>query len=104
MNSPRWPASRCFLALGLSSGLLEPAERSLVAQLAPVKTGRGFGAYHAVTGFAALPAGLLFGWLYQDLGAGIALRTSAGLLAVTALAWMILRAPDRLRPPLRPTR
>lgn len=93
-----------FLALGLSSGLLEPAERALVAQLAPVKTGRGFGAYHAVTGFAALPAGLLFGWLYQDLGAAIALRTSAGLLAVTALAWMILRAPDRLRPPLRPTR
>jgi len=93
-----------FLALGLSSGLLEPAERALVAQLAPVRTGRGFGAYHAVTGFAALPAGLLFGWLYQDLGAGVALRTSAGLLAVTALAWMILRAPDRLRPPLRPTR
>jgi len=75
-----------------------------VAQLAPVRTGRGFGAYHAVTGFAALPAGLFFGWLYQDAGAGVALRASAGLLALTALGWLILRSPDRLRPPPHPTR
>jgi MFS family permease len=93
-----------FLALGLASGLLEPAERALVAQLAPVRTGRGFGAYHAVTGLAALPAGLLFGWLYQDVGAGAALRASAGLMALTALGWLVLRSPGRLPPPLRPTR
>jgi MFS family permease len=93
-----------FLALGLASGLLEPAERALVAQLAPVRTGRGFGAYHAVTGLAALPAGLLFGWLYQDAGAGVALRASAGLLALTALGWLVLRSPGRPRPPRHPTR
>lgn len=93
-----------FLALGLASGLLEPAERSLVAQLAPVRTGRGFGAYHAVTGFAALPAGLFFGWLYQDIGAGVALRASAALLAVTAMGWLVLRSPGPTRPPRPPTR
>jgi MFS family permease len=93
-----------FLVLGLANGLLEPAERSLVAQLAPVRTGRGFGAYHAVTGFAALPAGLLFGWLYQTAGPGAALRVSAALLAVTALGWLALRAPARLLPPRPPTR
>jgi dipeptide/tripeptide permease len=93
-----------FLTLGLASGLLEPAERSLVAQLAPARTGRGFGAYHAVTGFAALPAGLLFGWLYQDIGAGVALRASAALLALTALGWLVLRSPGPTRPPLPPTR
>jgi MFS family permease len=93
-----------FLAMGLANGLLEPAERSLVAQLAPVRTGRGFGAYHAVTGLAALPAGLCFGWLYQSAGAGTALRTSAVLLAATALGWLALRAPARLPPPPRPTR
>ena len=54
-----------FLALGLVAGLTESAERALVARLAPVRTGRGFGLYHALTGAAALPAGLLFGWLYQ---------------------------------------
>jgi len=93
-----------FLVLGLATGLLEPAERALVAQLAPVRTGRGFGAYHAVTGLAALPAGLLFGWVYQAMGAGTALRASAILLAVTALGWLALRAPARLPPPRPPTR
>jgi MFS family permease len=93
-----------FLALGLASGLLEPAERSLVAQLAPARTGRGFGAYHAVSGFAALPAGLLFGWLYQDAGPGPALRVSAALLALTSLGWLVLRSSGRPLPPPRPTR
>ncbi len=93
-----------FLALGLASGLLEPAERALVAQLAPVRTGRGFGAYHGVTGLAALPAGLMFGLLYQGAGAGVALRTSAGLMAVTALAWLALRSPGRRPPRPLPTR
>lgn len=93
-----------FLVLGLANGLLEPAERSLVAQLAPVRTGRGFGAYHAVTGFAALPAGLLFGWLYQASGPGAALRVSAALLAVTAVGWLALRSPARILPPRPPTR
>ena len=54
-----------FLALGLVAGLTESAERALVARLAPVRTGRGFGLYHALTGAAALPAGLLFGTIYQ---------------------------------------
>jgi MFS family permease len=93
-----------FLVLGLANGLLEPAERSLVARLAPVRTGRGFGAYHAVTGFAALPAGLLFGWLYQAAGPGTALRASAVLLAITALGWLALRSPARLVPPGPPAR
>lgn len=93
-----------FLALGLANGLLEPAERALVAHLAPVRTGRGFGAYHALTGFAALPAGLAFGWSYQARGADVALRASAILLVLTALAWLALRAPGRLPPPPRPTR
>jgi MFS family permease len=93
-----------FLALGLAGGLLEPAERSLVAQLAPVRTGRGFGAYHGVTGLAALPAGLLFGLVYQNIGAGTALRGSAALMAVTALGWLVFRSPGRHPPPPLPTR
>lgn len=90
-----------FLAMGLVSGLLEPAERALVARLAPVRTGRGFGAYHGVTGLAALPAALLFGWLYQEEGPAAALTLSAALMALTASAWLFLRSPG---PPLPPTR
>jgi len=90
-----------FLAMGLASGLLEPAERALVARLAPVRTGRGFGAYHGVTGFAALPAAVLFGWTYQEAGPATALTLSAALMAVTASAWLFLRSPG---PPRHPTR
>jgi nitrate/nitrite transporter NarK len=77
-----------FLALGLVAGLTEGAERSLVARLAPVRTGRGFGVYHALTGLAALPAGLVFGVIYQNRGGGQALTASAIGMAVATVAWL----------------
>lgn len=78
-----------FLALGTVAGLTESAERALVAHLAPRRTGRGFGAYHAVTGLAALPAALLFGALYQHLGAGVALSCSAAGMLLATLCWLV---------------
>ncbi len=90
-----------FLGLGVASGLLEPAERALVAQLAPVRTGRGFGAYHGVTGVAALPAALGFGWIYEVAGPSVALSLSALLMALTAVGWLVIRSPG---PRPRPTR
>jgi MFS family permease len=90
-------ATVTFLGFGLVAGLLESSERVLVAQLAPVKTGRGFGAYHAITGIAALPAGILFGWMYQNLGGPAALWSSAGALLLTLPGWLAVsrRARDR---------
>jgi MFS family permease len=77
-----------FLVFGLVAGLTEAAERALVARLAPARTGRGFGAYHALTGVAALPAALVFGELYQRLGAAGALAASAGAVMVATAAWV----------------
>jgi MFS family permease len=77
-----------FLVLGLVAGLTEGAERALVARLAPVRTGRGFGVYHALTGITALPAGLAFGALYQNLGPRQALLASAAGVAISVVAWM----------------
>jgi MFS family permease len=82
-----------FLVLGLVAGLTEGAERALVARLAPVRTGRGFGVYHALTGIAALPAGLAFGAVYQDLGPGQALLASAAGVAVSVVAWLAVTLP-----------
>ncbi len=77
-----------FLVLGLVAGLTEGAERALVARLAPVRTGRGFGVYHALTGVAALPAGLGFGALYQSRGGpGALLASGIGMVAATAV-WL----------------
>ena len=79
-----------FLAFGLVAGLTESAERAMVARLAPVKTGKGFGAYHALTGLVALPAGVLFGALYQQLGGGVAFGASAAAVLVAAVGWTIV--------------
>lgn len=80
-----------FLGFGLVAGLMESPERVLITRLAPRRTGRAFGAYHAVTGIAALPAGLLFGWMYQHHGGGTALWVSAAAMGVALVAWVAIR-------------
>lgn len=82
-----------FLAFGLVAGLTESGERVLVARLSP-RRGRGFGAYHAVVGIAALPAGLMYGWLYQHQGGPRALWISAGVVLAMVVAWLALRLPE----------
>jgi hypothetical protein len=79
-----------FLLLGLVAGFTESGERSMVATLAPVRTGRGFGVYHALTGIAALPAGLIFGAVYQSAGGRAALWASAGGMLGAVLWWLIV--------------
>jgi hypothetical protein len=83
------------LALRLVAGLTESAERALVARLAPVRTGRGFGLYHALTGGAALPAGVLFGWLYQTAGGPAALRASAVGVMAAVVGWLMVSPGER---------
>lgn len=80
-------AAAVFLALGLVSGMIEPAERALVAGLAPIRTGRGFGTVQAIAGVLALPAGLAFGAVYQWQGGAAALICSAALVSGVAVAW-----------------
>ncbi|MGH7560963.1 MAG: MFS transporter [Gemmatimonadales bacterium] len=76
-----------FLAYGVGAGLVEPAERLAVTRLAPVRTGRAFGIYQGLAGAAALPAGLLFGWMYETQGQAVALVASAVALGVGAVVW-----------------
>lgn len=89
LGMPVGPAAAIglFLLLGVVAGLTESGERSLVARLAPVRTGERFGVYHALTGMAALPAGLLFGGLYQSASGPTALWASAGGMVVAVIAW-----------------
>jgi MFS family permease len=85
-----------FLVLGLVAGLTESGERAMVAALAPVRTGRGFGAYHALVGVAALPAGLLFGAIYQGKSGQAALWASAAGMVAAVIAWLVV-LPSRER-------
>ena len=67
----------------------------MVARLSPVRTGRGFGVYHGLTGATALPAGLIFGWIYQSASGPAALAASAVGMAAAVVVW--LGASPRIR-------
>jgi MFS family permease len=80
-----------FALYGLFYGLTEGAERALVADLVPADSrGRAFGVFHGSIGIAALPASVLFGLWWKlfgpstafAIGAGLALLSAAGLLAL----------------------
>lgn len=77
-----------LVAYGSYYGLAEGGEKAIVADLAqPEERGRAFGAFHAVTGLAVLPANLVFGSLYSahpawafGVGSAFALTAAIGLL------------------------
>jgi MFS family permease len=79
-----------FLVLGVVAGLTESPERALVARLAGGRQGSGFGAYHAVTGLAALAGGVGLGAVFQGYGATPAFLVSAAGGLALALAWPVL--------------
>jgi MFS family permease len=96
-----WQAWAFFLAYAAFCALTEPAEKAFVAELAG-GAGRGlaYGWYNGAAGLAALPASLVFGWLYQQFGALVAFGWGAALatLAVALLAGVRqapARAPER---------
>ena len=87
----------------LYHGLAEAPERALVSDLAgPARRGWAFGLYHGVVGLAALPAGLLTGWIWDRAGAGAAFGVGAAVAAAAALMLAGLVAFGPLRSPLRP--
>jgi sugar phosphate permease len=79
-----------FLALGLVSGLTESPERALVARLAGARQGSGFGAYHGITGFAALVGGVALGGVFQRYGAATAFFASGAAGMALVLAWPLV--------------
>jgi hypothetical protein len=83
---------------GLLAGAGEGAERAVVADFArPAERGTAFGWYNLVAGLAAIPAGLLFGTLWQYAGVAVAFNTAAALAAAAALllaVWVWPRQSD----------
>jgi MFS family permease len=86
-----WHAWALFAVYGLYFGLTEGVEKALVADLVPGgRRGAAFGWYNLTLGIGALPASLLFGFLWDrwsstaafDFGALVALTAAAGLAVV----------------------
>lgn len=75
-----------FLSYGLYYGFTESAERAFVAEMVPDSgRGRAFGLHNLVEGLGALPASLLFGFLWKTSGTTTAFLVSAIFAATAAL-------------------
>jgi MFS family permease len=84
---------------GLVTAAIEGSEKAMVADLVPAgRAGTAFGWYYLVSGLTLLPASVVFGTLWQRLGAGMAFGFAAGcavLASVVLLAGLGLgRAPQ----------
>ncbi len=87
--APGWQVV-VFLATGVVTGIAEPAERSLIARLAPKGLGRAYGEAQALFGVAALAAGIGFGVLIDARGSSQALMVSAAASVAAVVGWMAL--------------
>lgn len=86
-----------FGAYGLFMAATEGVEKALVADLAePAARGRAFGWFNLVSGLFLLPASLIFGGLYESLGATTAFgfASACALLSAIALPLAIGREPS----------
>jgi len=76
--------------------LSEGTEKALVADLVPHELrGRAFGWLNGMTGLAALPASVGFGWIWERFGSGTAFLAGAGVAGVAAAGLLVLVPPRR---------
>lgn len=79
---------------GIYDGLTEGGEKSLVSHLSQVHaTGTAFGAFHFLTGLAAVPASLVAGLLWDHYGSTSTFLCGA-ILALAAGLWLHLTRFD----------
>ena len=80
----------------LLTGIGEGAEKALVSELATeADRGTAFGWYNMIVGLAAIPAGLLFGVIWSQAGAGTAFAAFGGLAIFSALIVLLRRFPEQ---------
>jgi MFS family permease len=92
-----WQAWALFAVYGIFYGMTEGTEKALVADIVPkVRRGAAFGWYNLAIGLGALPASLIFGWIWDRSGAPSAFVFGASLALVAAILMAIV-APSSPR-------
>ena len=88
----RWGLVALFVTYGVCFGLTEPAEKAWVADIVPERLrGTAFGYYNCVVGLGALPASILFGWIWQIWGAPASFLTGAAFALAATVALLAIK-------------
>lgn len=83
-----------FALYGLFYGLTEGVEKAFLADISgPEERGIAFGWFNFAVGIGALPASLLFGFIWQWVGPGAAFGFGAGTAALSAVLLLLLVKP-----------
>jgi len=92
-----WQAWALFAVYGIFYGMTEGTEKALVADIVPpARRGSAFGWYNLAIGLGALPASLIFGAIWDRVGAPTAFVFGASLALIAALL-MAFVAPSRAK-------
>jgi MFS family permease len=88
-----WQVWALLLFYGLHYGCVEGTERALVSDLAgPELRGTAYGIFHGAVGLAALPASLLFGFVWESAGHPLpAFLMGAGFAGFAAIVLFFVR-------------
>jgi MFS family permease len=92
-----WQAWALFGVYGIFFGLTEGSERALIADLVrPERRGTAFGWYNLAIGLGALPASVLFGYVWDHGGASVAFVMGASFALAAAVGMALLYKPAPL--------
>lgn len=81
-----------FILYGLYYAFTEGIQKAYIADLVPEgQRGTAMGTYNALIGFAALPASILAGFLWQTFGPVVAFGTSSIIAVLAALLMLVFR-------------
>jgi MFS family permease len=87
-----WHAWALFLAYGMFFGLTEGTEAAMVADLVGRdRRGTAYGWYYLAVGIGALPASLLFGFIWDRFGPTVAFDVGASLAFAAAIVLLAVR-------------
>ena len=98
----QWHAWALFLVYGLYFGATEGVEKAMVADLVPAhRRGTAFGWFNAALGVGALPASVLFGLVWERVGAAQAFLMGAGFAAAATVLLVVAVPAQQQREPGR---
>jgi MFS family permease len=93
-----WQAWALFAVYGVFYAMTEGTEKALVADIVPrARRGAAFGWYNLAIGLGALPASLIFGWIWDRSGAPNAFVFGATLALMAALLMAFVAPTSRRR-------